>query len=73
MRCVFFCVAAAAAASVHAPTRVAQAKNVSSSDKTDMKAYVKRFEDTFLKGLHKGIRAKKRDRADRVAAATTAF
>ncbi|CAM9768940.1 unnamed protein product [Pylaiella littoralis] len=50
-----------------------EAKNVSSSDKTDMKGYAKRFEDTFLKGLYKGIRAKKRDRAERVAAVTTAF
>lgn len=50
-----------------------QAKSVSASDKTDMKVYVARFEDTFLKGLYKGIRIKRRDRAERMAAATTDF
>lgn len=38
-----------------------------------MKVYVQRFEDTFLKGLYKGIRVKKRDRAERIAAVTTDF
>lgn len=38
-----------------------------------MKQYVARFEDTFLKGLYKDIRAKKRDKAERVAALTADF
>lgn len=50
-----------------------QAKNIPTSDKTDMKKYVARFENTFLKGLYKTIRAKKRDKAERIAAATTDF
>eukprot|EP00903_Cladosiphon_okamuranus_P005723 g5681.t1 len=50
-----------------------EARNVSSCDKTDMKVYVQRFEETFLKGVYKGIRVKKRDRAERVAAVTTDF
>lgn len=52
---------------------VIQAKNTSAMDKTDMKKYVARFEDTFLKALYKGIRAKRRDMAERIAAATTDF
>ena len=50
-----------------------QAKHVSASDKTDMKEYVARFEDTFLKGLYKSIRIKRREMAERIAAITTDF
>lgn len=50
-----------------------QAKNVSASDKTEMKEYVARFEDTFLKGLYKGLRIKRRDIAERMASVTTDF
>lgn len=50
-----------------------QAKTTSSTDKTEMKQYVKLFEDTFLKGVYKGIRAKKRDRVERTAAVTADF
>lgn len=52
---------------------VAQAKDVPISDKTEMKVFVQRFEDTFLKGLYKGIRVKKRDRTERISAVTTDF
>lgn len=38
-----------------------------------MKKYVARMEDVFLKGLYRGIRAKRRDKADRIAAATVDF
>ncbi|CAM9588651.1 unnamed protein product [Laminaria digitata] len=51
----------------------AEAKDVSATNKTEMKTYVARFEDTFLKGLYKGIRVKRRDRAERIAAVTTSF
>eukprot|EP00904_Undaria_pinnatifida_P010684 jgi/Undpi1/6746/HiC_scaffold_20.g09225.m1 len=51
----------------------AEAKDVSATNKTDMKTYVARFEDTFLKGLYRGIRVKRRDRAERIAAVTTSF
>ncbi|CBJ27863.1 conserved unknown protein [Ectocarpus siliculosus] len=50
-----------------------ETKSVSSINKTEMKKYVQQFEDTFLTGLYKGIRVKKRDRTERIAAVTTDF
>ncbi|CAM9303908.1 unnamed protein product [Discosporangium mesarthrocarpum] len=50
-----------------------EAKGVRAVDKTSMKAAVACFENTFLKGLSKGFRAKLRDKAERKAAAIADF
>ena len=65
--CILICVPTST------PCNLVQAKDVSATNKTDMKTYVARFEDTFLKGLYRGIRVKRRDRAERIAAVTTSF